>query len=289
MGPAAHRYDKHMRIFLTGATGYIGSVVTEKLLAAGHRVAGLARSDESARKLEAAGAEAVRGNLDDPAAIERGAASADAAIHLAMDFSADAPRLDRTAIDAILGGLGAAAKPFLYTSGVWVMGSTGGHVVDETAPLNPVPLVAWRPAHEEIVRDAKGVRGVVIRPAMVFGRGGGFVASLFHPGERGVVNYVGTGENRWSMVHVDDLADLYLRALDAPAGSLYFAAAGPAVPVPVVAQAFAGGAPLHALSLEDARRKMGPLADALAIDCMVTGLKAMRELGWNPRHPWPLA
>jgi nucleoside-diphosphate-sugar epimerase len=275
-----------MRIFVTGATGYIGSVVVEKLLAAGHRVAGLARSDKSAAKLAKVGGEAVRGDLTDAEAIARAATAADGAIHLAMDFSADAPRLDRAAIDAILRGLG-DGKPFVYTSGVWVMGSTGGHVVDETAPVNPVPLVAWRPAHEELVRTAERVRGIVIRPAMVFGRGGGFVASLFRPDARGVVTYVGTGENRWSMVHVDDLADLYVRALDAPAGSLYFAASGPAVPVPMVAQAFAAGAPLEAVSLEDARGTMGPLADALAIDCMVTGLKAVKELGWNPTRPWP--
>jgi nucleoside-diphosphate-sugar epimerase len=275
-----------MRIFVTGATGYIGSVVVEKLLAAGHRVAGLARSDKSAAKLAKVGGEAVRGDLTDAEAIARAATAADGAIHLAMDFSADAPRLDRAAIDAILRGLG-DGRPFVYTSGVWVMGSTGGHVVDETAPVNPVPLVAWRPAHEELVRTAERVRGIVIRPAMVFGRGGGFVASLFRPDARGVVTYVGTGENRWSMVHVDDLADLYVRALDAPARSLYFAASGPAVPVPMVAQAFAAGAPLEAVSLEDARGTMGPLADALAIDCMVTGLKAVKELGWNPTRPWP--
>jgi nucleoside-diphosphate-sugar epimerase len=281
------RYDSHMRIFMTGATGYIGSVVTEKLIAAGHRVAGLARSDAAAARLREAGAEAVHGNLDDGDAIVRGAAAADGAIHLAMDFSANAATLDAVAVDAILRGLDGGGKPFVYTSGVWVMGSTGGHVVDEEAPVNPVPLVAWRPAHEDRVRKAAGVRGIVIRPAMVFGRGGGFVASLFQPDAAGVVKYVGTGENRWSTVHVDDLADLYVRALDAPGGSLYFAAAGPAVPVPIVAQAFAGGARLEAVPLEEARRTMGPPADALAIDCMVTGLKAIRELGWNPSRPWP--
>src|SRR5690349_24826843 len=94
-----------MRIFVTGATGFIGSVVTEKLLAAGHRVVGLARSDEAARKLESAGAEAARGALDNPEAIAQTAGAVDSAIHLAMDFSADAPRLDRLAIEGILRGL----------------------------------------------------------------------------------------------------------------------------------------------------------------------------------------
>jgi len=186
-----------MRIFVTGATGYIGSVVTEKLLAAGHRVLGLARSDDSARRLQAAGAEAVRGGLDDSEAIAAGAGAADGAIHLAMEYSAESPRLDRSAVEGILRGLEGSGKPFVYTSGVWVMGSTGGHIADETTAVNPVPMVAWRPEHEEMVRTAAGVRGVVIRPAMVFGRSGGFVASLFQPNERGVVTYVGSGENRW--------------------------------------------------------------------------------------------
>src|ERR1051325_973272 len=275
-----------MRIFVTGATGFIGSVVTEKLLAAGHRVLGLARSDDSARKLEAAGAEATRGSLDDAESIARAAGNADGAIHLAMDFSAAAPRLDRNAIDGILRGLDAEEKPFVYTSGVWVMGSTGGHVADEMSPVNPVPIVAWRPVHEELVRNAPGVRGVVIRPGMVFGRGGGFLASLFRPGPGGAVKYVGSGENRWSIVHVDDLAELYVRALGPPAGSVYFAATGPAVPVPLIAQAFANGAPLEAVPVEEARGAMGPVADALVIDCMATGLKAMRELGWKPTRLW---
>lgn len=278
-----------MRVFVTGATGYIGSVVTEKLLAAGHSVAGLARSEDSARKLRAAGGEAVRGGLDDREAITAGAAAADGAIHLAMEFSGDAPRLDRLAVEGILRGLDDAGKPFVYTSGVWVMGSTGGHIADETTAVNPVPMVAWRPEHEEIVRNAAGVRGVVIRPAMVFGRSGGFVASLFQPNERGVVTYVGSGENRWSLVDVDDLADLYVLALKAPAGSVYFASSGPAVPAAIIAQAFAAGAPLESVPLDEARRTMGPLADALAVDSMVTGSKAMRELGWSPRRLWAAA
>jgi nucleoside-diphosphate-sugar epimerase len=206
-----------MKIFVTGASGYIGRAVTEKLKAAGHAVAGLARSGEAAQKLKNLGAEAVRGDLRDSAAVQSAAQNSDGAIHLAMEMSAEAPALDRNAIDGILAGLGSSGKPFVYTSGVWVMGSTGGHTVDENTPVNPTPLVAWRPAHERLVLTAAGVRGVVIRPAMVYGRGGGIVGSWAGDAKKGAVRFVGTGENRWPFVHVDDLADLY-RCILRPTG-----------------------------------------------------------------------
>jgi nucleoside-diphosphate-sugar epimerase len=271
-----------MRIFVTGATGYIGTAVTEKLIAAGHRVAGLARSEASAHALERLGADVVCGGLEDAPAVSAAAQAADAAIHLAFASSDEGPRLDRLAVDTILSALGGSGRPFLYTSGVWVMGNTGGHVADETTPVNPVPLVAWRPPHEQLVLNARGVRGIVIRPGMVYGRGGGLVGRLFHPDEGGVVRYVGAGDNRWSFVHVDDLADLYVLALNAPAGSVYFAASRPAVPVQLVARAAAHGAPVEGIPLATARRSMGEFADALALDCMVTAHKAIDELGWKP-------
>lgn len=272
-----------MQLFVTGASGYIGSAVTEKLIGAGHRVAGLARSDAAAQKLEKAGASVVRGDLRDVSVIESAARRSEGVIHLGMEFNANAPALDRGAMDAILAGLGGSGKPLLYTSGIWVMGDTAGHVADESTPVNPTPLVAWRPVHENLVLHAAGVRGIVIRPAMVYGRGGGFAASFAEAAKKGVVQFVGTGENRWPFVHVDDLADLYLRALGAPAGSLYFASAGPSVPVREVAESAAHGARVEAMPIEEARRTMGPLADALALDQLISARKAEQELGWVPR------
>jgi len=273
-----------MHVFVTGATGYIGSVVCEKLQAFGHQVSGLARSDLSARKLEQLGAHAIRGSLEDSAAIAEAARQSDAVIHLAMELSAEAPRLDRAAIDAVLGGLHYPGKPFLYTSGVWVLGDTGGLEADENTPLHPASIVAWRPAHERMVLTAPAMRGIVIRPAIVYGRAGGIIAGFGREAkEDGVVHYVGSGRNRWPCVHVDDRADRDVLALQAPAGSVYFAAAGPSVAVKDIARAGAGAARVEAVPLEGARTTMGPVADALTLDQLISAAKARRELGWSPK------
>lgn len=272
-----------MRIFLTGASGFIGSAVAEHLRAAGHTVLGLARSSTTAEKLAAAGVEAVRGDLRQRDVVSAAAAACDGAIHAAMEFSAEAAALDRAAVEAILAGLGASGKLFIYTSGIWVLGPTGDTPADESTPLRPTPLVAWRPAHEWMVLDAPGVRGVVLRPGRVFGRGRGVQADFRRQAlTNGVVRMVGDGENRWPFVHVDDLADLYVLALAAPAGSVYHAGAGPSVRVKELAAKAAAGAPVEATPIEQARAAMGLMADAAALDQLISSEKAARELGWKP-------
>jgi nucleoside-diphosphate-sugar epimerase len=282
-----------MKVFLTGATGYIGSAVVEKLLAAGHEVTGLARSEEAARKLEALGARSVPGDLHDSESIARASLEADGVIHMASTGGADAPQADTEAVAAILDALNGTGKPFIYTSGVWVYGNTKESVVDEESPLDPTPLVAWRPPNEQRVLEAaaRGVRSIVVRPGMVYGRGGGSVGEMVQAGrEKGAVRFVGTGENRWTLVHVEDLADLYVKALErAPAGTLLLAAVGESMRVREIAAAAARAAGVDGRTeswpIEQARERLGAYADALVLDQQVSAAKAMRLLDWKPRAP----
>jgi nucleoside-diphosphate-sugar epimerase len=278
-----------MTVFVTGATGYIGSAVVQALQAEGHDVNGLARSPEAATKLEAAGVEVVWGSLTELSVLSRGARAADAVIHLGATGNEDQGEVDTAAVGAMLNAVEGTGKPFVYTSGVWVLGNTGDRVADEDAPLNPGEIVAWRAEVEGTMRDAAawGIRSVVVRPAVVYGRGGGTPGMFVSAARRkGVVRYVGDGTQRWPFVHVDDLAALYVLALDAPTATLLTAAAGPSIPVIDVAQAAAqaNGAETEAWPLEEAREKLGPYADALALDQQVSAERAL-GLGWKPKCP----
>jgi len=282
-----------MKVFLTGATGYIGTVVAERLRAAGHELSALARSDDAASKLRAAGIHTVRGDFTNPASVAAGAREADGVINLATayDQAVDAP-----AVDAILQALEGTGKPFVYTSGIWSHGDTGGVVVDETSPPKPAALVAWRQAVEDRVLAGarRGIRTVVIRPAVVYGRGGGMTRPFVDSARKnGAARYVGTGENRWPLVHVDDLADLYRLALEkAPAGTLLLAVSGPSVPVKELAAAASRGAGAGGRTvswpLEEARATLGAYADALVLDQQASGRRAQELLGWRPHQPGAL-
>jgi nucleoside-diphosphate-sugar epimerase len=261
-----------LEIFLTGATGYIGSAVAGALLAAGHSVTGLARSDDAAEKLAGKGITPYRGNLTSPESLGTAALAADAVIHTGTTNQGP---IDQEAVRALLRG-----KPLIYTSGVWVLGDTGGKVADETWPVNPIPKVAWRPAVEQMVLDAGGV---VIRPAIVFGRGGGIPADFVQS-----ARYVGNGENHWPMIHLDDLALLYVLAIaNAPPGTLLHASDGTAFRVKEIAAAASLGAGAgdrtESWPLEEARKTLGAYADALVLDQQVSSQKARATLGWKPR------
>ncbi len=279
-----------MKVFLTGATGYIGGAVSDRLRAAGHQLTGLARSDAAAAKLKAGAIQPVRGDFSDPASVGAAARAADGVISLATTYD---PSIDGPAIDAILDALAGSDKPFVYTSGIWSHGDTGGKVVDETIPPRPAALVKWRQAVEDRVREGvrRGIRTAVIRPAIVYGRGGGIPAGFVQSArEKGAARYVGTGGNRWPFVHVDDLADLYLLALErAPAGSLWLGVSGPSYPVRDVASAASRGAGAggrtESWPLEEARQTLGPYADALVLDQQASGRRAQETLGWRPHRP----
>jgi nucleoside-diphosphate-sugar epimerase len=280
-----------MEVFLTGATGYIGSAVAEALQKAGHKVTGLARTPEKAKQLEARGVRSSLGDLLKPETVAAPARAAEGVIHTANTNDVGAAQADAAVVRAILKALEGSGKPFVYTSGVWVLGSTGDKVANEQTPLNPTPLVAHRTAIEQEVLGYKGrgVRTIVIRPALVYGRGGSIPKMMAQSaGETGAARYVGDGENRWPFVDVDDLAQLYVLALEkALPGSLYNAAHGPSYRVREVAEAASIGAgakgKTQATPLEEARKTMHAFADALVLDQQVSSEKAKKELGWSPR------
>jgi nucleoside-diphosphate-sugar epimerase len=283
-----------MQAFVTGATGYVGSYVALAFRRAGHRVWGLTRSKEKARRLEQREIAPVVGDLADPRSYAEVAATSDVLVHAAFEYSAAGVTKDKTALEALLEAArrGPPARPrtLIFTSGVWVHGNTGTRPVDETTPPNPIKLVAWRPLHEQLVLGAPGIRGIVIRPGCVYGGPGGLTAPWFADGSAGKApTVVGDGRNRWAMVHADDLADAYLRAGESGLGGEIFnvvdRSRATALEMATAAARAAGyRGDIRPLPLAEARKSMGDFADALAIDQQVDGAKATRLLAWQPRH-----
>lgn len=274
-----------MRVFVGGASGYIGSAVARSLKRRGHHVLGSARNDAVAEKLSAAGVEPVRADLSDPESFGRAARGAEAVIQAASTSDAHSPDYEPRVAAAVLAAIAGAEKTFILTSGVWVYGSTGDAPATEQTPPHPFSLVAWRPAQEQTVLRAKKTRGVVIRPGWVYGRGGGtpgvWVASAKAQRK---VTVTGDGRSRWSTVHVDDLGELYALALEkASAGAILNGTSGEVITTGDAGRIVARrhGAELTFWPLEDARRAMGPYADALAGDQVVRS-PASLALGWKP-------
>jgi nucleoside-diphosphate-sugar epimerase len=280
-----------MRVFLTGGSGYIGQATIAELVGQGHTVEALARSERAEEAVVAAGATAVRGGLADLEVLHQAAARAEAVIHLAQASSGEE---DLAAATAMQDGLGSGT--YVHTGGTWVYGDTDG-VQDETASWNPPGAVAWRKAVEDAVlaRTADGGRPVIVQPGLIYGGDNRLIDAFFvQPGtEKGAIPYIGDGGNRWALVHIEDLAPLYVAALSAKAGSVYVGVGGVNPTAKEVAEACARAAGLDgkttSITLEQASAEMGPIADAFALDQQFTSAKAQRELGWQPRHTEPLS
>ena len=292
-----------MKIFVTGASGWIGSAVVPELLSAGHQVVGLARSDASAARLEAAGAGVWPGDLDDPAGLAKAAADSDGVIHLAFQhevaFSGDfaaAGAADRRAVEAMGEALAGSDRPLVLASGT--VGLAEGRPATEHDGLVPNAEVRQSPAG---VRAATallalslrgiGVRSSVVRYApTVHGDGdNGFVAMLVDMARRrGAAGYVGDGSNRWSAVHRSDAARLTRLAVEsAPAGSVLHAAGEEGVPFREIAEAIGRGLGVPATSVApaDAFEQFGFLGAFVGLDAPVTASLTRSLLGWEPTGP----
>src|SRR5438477_4093097 len=283
-----------MKVFVTGGTGYIGSAVCLRLKKAGHDVQALVRDKAKGAQLQSPGVKLVEGDLANPAGYAAAAYGVQAFVHCAQDHGPKSVELDRkTILNAreLLHGKGGAT--FIYTSGIWVLGDTAGVSFDDSHPTNPAKLVAWRPAHEQLALEMakEGIRAVVIRPGIVYGGArGGIPGSFFATTlKQGAAQTVGEGANHWPLVHVDDLAELYVRLVErAPAGSIFHGTDASTHTQREIAEAASRAAGkdgrVTALPLDKARSTMGPFADALALDQKVSSEKARSELDWRPRH-----
>ncbi|WP_067562453.1 NAD-dependent epimerase/dehydratase family protein [Nocardia acidivorans] len=281
-----------MRVLLIGASGYVGSAVAEHLSSLGHTIVALERpgTDDGASAYETR-----TGDLADPASLTAAVGpDIDAVINLATP-SGDAA-VDAAAVAAVTDPLRGTGKSFVYTSGVWVLGATGG--ADETTPTNPIPIVGYRPHIERQVlalADA-GVRAAVIRPGIVYGRGGGIPALLVDLARKHEAPVIVADSSAvWPMVHIDDLADLFAKVVDAaPAGSVWHGITQPAVPVADLAMAAGRAAGVSGDTkvwpLDQARAELGAsFADALALSQTVTGHAGIDQLNWEPKGPNAIA
>ncbi|MEZ5418267.1 MAG: NAD(P)H-binding protein [Vicinamibacterales bacterium] len=278
-----------MHVFLTGGTGYLGAAILDALIKNGHHVTALVRDPEKAARLDARGATPLMGELAGPARYLAAATAADAVVHAAIDASPRAAATDGQVLEALLPALAAAAGPkaFVYTSGIWVIGAAPQGADEDTA-LSPADISAWRAPHEARVLAAasEGLRTVVVRPGIVYGSGRGIVSDMLKDALNGLVRVIGDGQNRWPMVYDRDLGDLYARLVASPAASGVFHATDEEEErVTDIARAVAThvdpAADIRHVPLPEARTKMGPYADALALDQVVRSPRA-RALGWSP-------
>jgi nucleoside-diphosphate-sugar epimerase len=281
-----------MRVFVTGVTGYIGSTIVRELLAAGHQVVGLARSDTAAAALKAAGAEVHRGNLDDLDSLRRGAVASDGVIHTAFnntDFAA-ANQADLRAIEAIGVALEGSGKPFVVTSGTLALAMLGRLVTEEDVSDPALPHGASENA--AITLAERGVRSSVVRLALsVHGEGDkhSFVPRLINIARaKGVSAFVGEGSNRWPAVHRLDAAGLFRLAVEAaPAGSRLHGAGEEGVPFRDIAEAIGRQLKLPVISIEasDAGAHFDFLSAFVSADYPTSSKQTQELLGWRPQDP----
>ena len=272
-----------MSILLTGATGFIGSAVLRTLVAQGHDVVALVRSDAKAEAVSALGGRPVVGDITDLALVESLVVASEGVLHTASPGDASSAQVDSDFVDVVLRSLDGTDVPFVHTGGIWIFGT--GDDLTEESPLQPLPITGWRIDVERRVRES-AVRSTIVAPGLVYGYGTGIPALLIGEGE---ILLVGDGAQHWTTVHVDDLAELYLLALGAAAQNEYYLGASGQNPTVAALGAAAGrgrSLPVVAETVESATARFGEaFAQALLLDQQASGRHARDTLGWAPARP----
>ena len=284
-----------MRVFLTGATGYVGSAVLEAFVRAGHRVTALVRHSSTASEAPSRppGVDAFVGDLANPASYIATAATCDALVHTAFESSPRGASVDRVAVEALMdvaARVTAAGRrvAVIYTSSASVLGNVDVAAAEDAAPRPPAG-VSWRPAHETAVLESaqrSGARAIIVRPGIVYGGAQGAVTELLQGAANGLIRVIGDGSNRWPSIYDRDLAELYVRLATNPDAEGVFHATNDADErVDDIVEAIARHArtrpDVRHVPLTEARLKLGPYADAVALDQVVRSPRA-RALGWSP-------
>jgi len=281
-----------MRVFVTGATGFIGSIVSQKLIEAGHQVLGLARTEAAADLLAAAGVQAHRGDVEDLASLRSGAAASDGVIHLGFihNFARfqEVCEIDRRAIEAIGSALVGTDSPFIITSGTAAARTPGRITTEDDPPNSPIPRVASEQAADAV--EALGVRVAVVRlPQVHDPYKQGLITQLIAVArEKGISAYVGSGHNRWPAVHRFDAAEVYKLALEkGVAGARYNAVAEEGVALREIAEAIGRGLdiPVVSKSPDKVAEHFGWLAMFAGADAPASSALTQKRLGWNPTGP----
>lgn len=285
--------DQTMKVFVTGATGFIGTAIVQELLGAGHQVLGLARSEASAQKLIDAGAEVLRGELEDLESLRAGAAQADGVVHAGFihDFTrfAEVCQVDKRAIETIGEVLAGSGRPFIVTSGTALVSPGKLATEDIKPPVNP----AWQRASEQ-AGDTVGAASVRLSPS-VHGEDDrhGFIPILVNIAkEKGFSAYIGEGQNRWNAVHRLDAAHLFRLALEnTESGARYHASAEEAITVKEIAEAIGKqlDLPVKSISPDAATEHFGWFAQMAEIDCPASSRWTREHLDWHPTHSTLLA
>jgi len=281
-----------MRIFVLGGTGSIGVPLVRCLVRRGHHVMGLARSAPSADRLRASGAEPVSGDITNPEDWIDALDHADSVIHAADTFGDDMAEIDRRLTSAMIARLSSRPEPagLLCTGGCWLFGDTGGDVIDESTPLDPLDAFTWMVDTIPAVVDAETINGMIVHPAMVYDGVGG-VFDQFSDAARsgGPVPVTGSAETYWPLVHAEDLAELYALMAENPRrGAQYHGSAIDGVRVGDIASAIARrfgiGEDLRIVPVEEDVAALGAWARGRALSQRISGERAMRKLGWAPQH-----